>query len=91
MQKVILVGISKSQGTFKREDGRTFDYDNTIFHCLVPLTKGVGNTVEQYKMKGSVNYERYKDLAFPCDCELDFVITKRGNNTSAELVGVTPL
>jgi hypothetical protein len=92
-QKLTLVGISQSKGTFKREDGQAFDYDNTVFHCLVPLEKGIGHTVESYKMKGSQNYARFVSLAaqLPCDVELDFAITKRGNTVRADLVSVEPV
>lgn len=92
-QVLTLVGISQSKGTFTREDGQTFDYDNTVFHCLVPLSKGIGNTVESYKMKGSHNYARFAALAseLPCQVELDFAITKRGNAVRADLVSVEPV
>lgn len=91
-QVFTVVGIEPSQGTFvDQKTGRNVNYDSTNFYVLVPVKQGHGSKVAVQKMAGSSNYQRYKDMPVPCDCEFDFNLEFTGQFPKTTLLNVVVL
>lgn len=75
-QKFTVIGIEPSKGEFTATEGnnkgQTVPYDYTNFHILTDSKKGIGQTSVIKKMKGSINYERYKNINLPAHAEFTF-------------------
>jgi len=75
-----------SQGTFTPENGKNkgvaTDYDNLNIHAIQPFADGdmdaKGAKEQQFKLKGSGNFYRFKDVELPAlfDFEFEFDFTK---------------
>ncbi|ATP87134.1 MULTISPECIES: hypothetical protein [Acinetobacter calcoaceticus/baumannii complex] len=79
-QTVIVTGLKMSKGEFTPENGMNKGvpqpYDNLNIYASVPFPEGdmesLGAKEQQFKLKGSGNFYRFKDVQLPAECELEF-------------------
>lgn len=91
-QIFLVTGIDPSQGTFvDPKTGKNINYDSTNFYVQTPVKTGHGTKGIVQKMAGSVNYERFKNLPLPCECEFEFSLEFSGQFPKTTLINVTQL
>lgn len=80
IQTVIVTGLKMSHGEFIPENGRNKGipqpYDNLNIHASIPFPEAnmeaKGASEQLFKLKGSGNYYRFKDVELPCKFDLEF-------------------
>lgn len=89
-----VVGIRKSEGSFKDDSGRLLDYSNTVVTVLVPFSEkeleqgAVGMKAIEHKIKGGQFYHDYQRQSLPCDAEMLFHWDFSGKAPKAMLVAM---
>ena len=86
IQTVVVTGLKISKGEFTPENGRNKGipqpYDNLNIYASIPFPESdldsIGCREQLFKLKGSGNYYRFKDVQLPChfDLEFEFDFTK---------------
>lgn len=80
VQQVIVTGLKMSKGEFTPDNGankgKPQPYDNLNVYASIPFADGdmeaKGAREQQFKLKGSGNYYRFKDVPLPCQFDLIF-------------------
>ncbi len=80
VQQVIVTGLKMSKGEFTPDNGsnkgKVQEYDNLNIYASIPFADGdmeaKGAREQQFKLKGSGNYYRFKDVELPCQFDLIF-------------------
>lgn len=80
VQQVIVTGLKMSKGEFTPENGKNkgvpTPYDNLNIHASIPFPESnmeaKGAKEQLFKLKGSGNYYRFKDVQLPCQFDLIF-------------------
>ena len=85
-QTLTVIGLRQSKGEFTPENGKnkgvSTPYDNLNIHALQPFGEGdldaLGAKEQMFKLKGSGNFYRFKDIQLPAqfDFEFEFDFTK---------------
>lgn len=86
VQQLTVIGLKQSKGEFTPENGKNkgvaTPYDNLNIHALQPFAEGdldaLGAKEQLFKLKGSGNFYRFKDVQLPAvfDFEFEFDFTK---------------
>ena len=79
-QNVLVQGLFMSHGEFTPENGKNkgipTPYDNLNIHALIPFSEGnmeaKGGKEQIFKLKGSGNFYRFKDIELPAMFDLEF-------------------
>ena len=89
-QVFLVTGVEPSKGEGNDpKNGRAFQWDSTNFHIQVPTKQGHGTKGATQKMTGSINYDRFKNLPLPCECDFEFFMEFIGQFPKATLINVT--
>ncbi|MDQ8942662.1 hypothetical protein [Acinetobacter soli] len=80
IQTVVVTGLKMSKGEFTPENGMnkgvSQPYDNLNIYASIPFPDGdmdaKGSREQMFKLKGSGNYYRFKDVQLPCEFNLEF-------------------
>lgn len=89
-----VVGIRKSEGSFKDDNGRMVDYSNTVVTALQQFTEeekakgAIGYKSIDYKIKGGQFYHDYQRQVLPAQAEMLFHWDFTGKTPKAVLVGM---
>ena len=85
-QTLTVIGLKQSKGEFTPENGKNkgvaTPYDNLNIYAVQPFPEGVmdalGAQQQLFKIKGSGNFYRFKDIELPAkfDFEFEFDFTK---------------
>jgi len=86
VQQLTVIGLKMSKGEFTPENGKNkgvkTPYDNLNIHAIQPFADGdmdaKGAKEQLFKLKGSGNFYRFKDVELPAtfDFEFEFDFTK---------------
>ena len=86
VQQLTVIGLKQSKGEFTPENGKnkgvSTPYDNLNIHALQPFAEGdldaLGAKEQLFKLKGSGNFYRFKDVKLPAvfDFEFEFDFTR---------------
>lgn len=70
--RVKVTGVKRGKGEY---EGRAFDYTRVFVEVQLDDSQGnaAGFCSAQYNFGKSGNFDALSRLAFPCDCEVDFV------------------
>lgn len=80
IQTVLVQGLAMSKGEFTPENGKNkgvaTPYDNLNIHAAIPFPESnmeaKGAKEQVFKLKGSGNYYRFKDIQLPAMFDLEF-------------------
>jgi hypothetical protein len=89
--RITVQGMKGSKGTL--ESGQA--YDSTKIYVITDLddSKGMGKgsaTVE-YNFGTSEEYQKYKHLPFPIDCDAELEIVTNGKTQKTQIVSLKPV
>lgn len=86
VQTLTVIGLKMAKGEFTPDNGKNkgvpTPYDNLNIHAIQPFGEAdldaKGSKEQQFKLKGSGNYYRFKDVELPAqfDFEFEFDFTK---------------
>lgn len=70
---MVVLGVARSEGTFKADDGKNVDYDNVLLFCVSgdndvmekEYSFFTGGWVESYKIKKKLFLNTFSDLPDP--------------------------
>jgi len=80
IQTLTVIGLKMSKGEFTPENGRNkgvaTPYDNLNIHALQPFAESdldaIGSKEQIFKLKGSGNFYRFKDVQLPASFDFEF-------------------
>lgn len=80
VQQLTVIGLKMSKGEFTPENGKNkgvpTPYDNLNIHAIHPFADGdmdaKGAKEHQFKLKGSGNFYRFKDVELPAQFDFEF-------------------
>jgi hypothetical protein len=89
--RITVQGIKGSKGTL--ESGQAYDSPKIYVQTDLDDSKGMGKgfaTVE-YGFGTSDEYQKYKHLPFPIECEAELEIVTNGKTQKTQIVSLKPL
>lgn len=89
-QKVQVVGVKRSKGTL--DNGTEFDSTKAFIILPMDTRKGdaLGASAEGFNIGTSVEFERWKDVKFPCLADGTFEMVTNGSSMKLIVTSLQP-
>lgn len=89
--RITVQGIKGSKGTL--ESGQAYDSTKIYVQTSLDDSKGMGKgfATAEYNFGNSDEYQKYKHLPFPIDCDAEMEIVTNGKTQKTIIVSLKPI